>query len=59
MIRKYIPKAKRKAHSRKMLAAKQAKRERLGVDAETLRWRAMRDASDAVRCASFDTPRTS
>ena len=32
-----------------MLAAKQAKRERLGVDAETLRWRAMRDARDAAR----------
>jgi len=41
MIAKYIPKAKRKAVSKRMLAAKQAKRERLGVDAETLRWRAL------------------
>lgn len=49
MIKRHIPKAKRKAASARMLAAKQAKRERLGVDAETLRWRAMRDARDAAR----------
>lgn len=48
MIAKYIPRNKRKAHSAMMLRAKQRRREALGVDAETLRWRAMRDASFAA-----------
>lgn len=41
MIARFVPRAKRKAVSKRLLAAKQAKRERLGVDAETLRWRAL------------------
>lgn len=41
MIHRYIPKAKRKTVSARMLAAKKAKRLRLGVDAETLRYRAL------------------
>lgn len=48
MIAKYIPREKCKARSAMMLRARQAKRERLGVDADTLRWRAMRDARDAT-----------
>lgn len=51
MIHRYIPKAKRKARSRLMHTAKQAKRELLGVDADTLRWRAMRDAQDLALAA--------
>lgn len=46
MIAKYIPREKRKARSLLMLRARQAKREALAVDAETLRWRAMRDVRD-------------
>ena len=41
MIRKHVPPEKRKAVSAKMHRAKQAKRERLGIDAETVRWRAL------------------
>jgi len=41
MIHRYIPKSKRKAVSLRMLAAKKAKRIALGVDAETMRWRAL------------------
>lgn len=49
MIARYIAKEKRKARSRLMLRAKQEKRDALGVDAETLRWRAMRDDRDRAR----------
>lgn len=41
MIRWYIKRKNRKAASRRMLRAKQAKREALGIDAETARWRAL------------------
>lgn len=47
MIYRYIPKSKRKARSDIMLAAKKAKRLALGVDAETLRWRALHPISAA------------
>lgn len=51
MIARYIPREKRKARSLLMLRARQAKREALGIDAETARWRAMRDARDAAKKA--------
>lgn len=41
MIRRYIPTPKRKAVSRRMLAAKASKRLALGIDADTARWRAL------------------
>ena len=41
MIYRYIPRAKRREVSRRLLAAKQAKRECAGVDADTMRWRAL------------------
>lgn len=41
MIHRYIPRAKRKAVSRRMLAAKAAKRIERGIDADTARYRAL------------------
>jgi len=49
VIARYILREKRKARSLLMLRARQAKRDALGIDAETARWRAMRDARDAVK----------
>lgn len=40
MIRRYIPKSKRKAASARLLAAKAAKRLVRSIDADTARWRA-------------------
>lgn len=48
MIRKFIPREKRKAVSAKLHRAKQAKRERLGIDAETARWRALHPVPEIV-----------
>ena len=46
MLPKYIKPEKRRAHSARMHAAKARKRIALGVDADTLRMRAMWDARD-------------
>lgn len=54
MLPKHTPLAARKELSRKLHAAKAKKRLALGVDAETLRWRAMHPISPMN-----DTPRTS
>lgn len=53
MLPKHTPLAARKELSRKLHAAKAAKRLALGVDAETLRWRATHPISPMN-----DTPRT-
>lgn len=54
MIHRYIPKAKRKARSRRMLAAKEEKRLARGIDADTARWRALHPVPVAERsCPIF------
>lgn len=48
MIRKYIHSQKRKAVSARLHRAKQAKRDRLGIDAETARWRTLHPVPEIV-----------
>ena len=48
MIRKYIHSQKRKAVSARLRRAKQAKRDRLGIDAETARWRTLHPVPEIV-----------